>query len=159
MKKTFHSSSLEKFPVICSLCGKQTTVPFKPEPGRAVYCKDCIAKIKSGEVKVEKKGQDQIKYDETKFYKPLADLGIEFTQKDRGKVEEERYTERIDPHINKPNTGTVKSGILNTIKKVFVPEPKPKLKNNPELKEVLNKVTVRRSKPQFRRNLRFRLIL
>ena len=98
---------------------KETTVPFKPEPGRAVYCKDCIAKIKSGEVKVEKKGQDQIKYDETKFYKPLADLGIEFTQKDRGKVEEERYTERIDPHINKPHNGTVKPGILNTIKKVF----------------------------------------
>ena len=33
------SGALEKFPVICSLCKKETTVPFKPEPGRAVYCK------------------------------------------------------------------------------------------------------------------------
>jgi CxxC-x17-CxxC domain-containing protein len=138
-EKDISSSSLEKFPVICSLCGKQTTVPFKPEPGRAVYCKDCIAKIKSGEVKVEKKGQDQIKYDETKFYKPLADLGIEFTQKDRGKVEDERYTERVDAHINKPHSGATKPGILGAIKKVFnKKEEKPK--NNPALKEVLNKV-------------------
>ncbi|HTE48903.1 MAG TPA: CxxC-x17-CxxC domain-containing protein, partial [Candidatus Paceibacterota bacterium] len=42
------SGNLEKFPAICSNCGKETTVPFKPEPGRPVYCKDCIAKIKSG---------------------------------------------------------------------------------------------------------------
>ncbi len=41
----------EKFPAICSNCGKETTVPFKPEPGRAVYCKDCVAKIKTGEIK------------------------------------------------------------------------------------------------------------
>ena len=53
------SGAMEKFPAVCSLCKKETTVPFKPEPGRAVYCKDCIAKIKSGEVKVEKKGRDQ----------------------------------------------------------------------------------------------------
>jgi CxxC-x17-CxxC domain-containing protein len=123
------SSSVEKFPAICSLCKKETTVPFKPEPGRAVYCKDCIARIKSGEVKVEKKGQDQINYDETKFYKPLADLGIEFTQKDRGKVEEERYTERVDKH------SVVKPGIFSTIKKVFV----AKKKDNSALREVLNK--------------------
>jgi CxxC-x17-CxxC domain-containing protein len=137
-EKDISSSSLEKFPVVCSLCGKQTTVPFKPEPGRAVYCKDCIAKIKSGEVKVEKKGQDQIKYDETKFYKPLADLGIEFTQKDRGHIEEEnRHPERTehstDHHTEKISSKTIKPGILNTIKKVFH-------KDNPELKEVLNKI-------------------
>ena len=77
------TGNLEKFPAICSLCGKSTTVPFKPEPGRPVYCKDCVAKIKSGEVKVEKKGQDQIKFDETTFFRPLADLGIEFNQKEK----------------------------------------------------------------------------
>jgi hypothetical protein len=121
-----------------------TTVPFKPEPGRAVYCKDCIAKIKSGEVKVEKRGQDQIKYDETKFYKPLADLGIEFAQKDRGKVEEgERYHERedkhLDKHIVKPASTENKPGILGAIKKVFI-QKEEKHKDHSALKEVLNKV-------------------
>ena len=40
-----------KFKAICSSCGKETFVPFEPEPGRPVYCRDCIAKIKSGELK------------------------------------------------------------------------------------------------------------
>lgn len=44
-------STVEKFAANCSNCKKDTSVPFKPEPGRPVYCKDCIAKIKSGEIK------------------------------------------------------------------------------------------------------------
>ncbi len=39
-----------KHEVICSICGKKTTVPFEPEPGRSVYCSECLAKIKSGEL-------------------------------------------------------------------------------------------------------------
>ncbi|MFQ5778443.1 MAG: zinc-ribbon domain containing protein [Terriglobia bacterium] len=27
--------------VICSQCGRETTVPFKPTQGRPVYCRDC----------------------------------------------------------------------------------------------------------------------
>jgi CxxC-x17-CxxC domain-containing protein len=30
--------------IICSDCGKTTTVPFKPKPGKAVYCRECLAK-------------------------------------------------------------------------------------------------------------------
>jgi CxxC-x17-CxxC domain-containing protein len=40
-----------KFKAVCSACGKETFVPFEPEPGRPVYCRECIAKIKSGELK------------------------------------------------------------------------------------------------------------
>jgi CxxC-x17-CxxC domain-containing protein len=154
------SGAMEKFPAICSLCKKETTVPFKPEPGRAVYCKDCVAKIKSGEVKVEKKGRDQIKYDETTFFKPLADLGIEFQPRNEKVEEDNRYPERKDnniPPIKKP-------GMLGAIKKVFAPSfandrvaPQPRPNNfnrpkfssnqrpniqkagNPNLKEVLDK--------------------
>ena len=134
------NGSMEKFPVICSLCKKEATVPFKPESGRAVYCKDCIAKIKSGEVKVEKKGQDQIKYDESKFYKPLSDLGIEFHQKDRDKdEEEERYTERVDhPPVPIKSPSPSKPGIIGNIKKVFISKTN-KPKENLALREVLNK--------------------
>ena len=162
------SATMEKFKIICSLCGLEKTVPFKPEPGRAVYCKECVAKVKSGEVKVTKSGQDQIKHDESKFFKPLADLGIEFKQKN-GKIEEvDRYPERIEkPHsdVGKPPAlnGTPpipadKPGILGTIKKlarttgvvrsggVFTPAPSapkhfrpPVDKENLALREVLNK--------------------
>jgi len=146
------SGSIEKFPVICSLCKKQATVPFKPESGRAVYCKDCIVKIKSGEVKAEKGRDDQIKYDESKFFKPLADLGIEFKQKN-GKIEEDnRYPERIE-RAGKP-------GIIGTIKKVFtkqVENKKPiptkiaipiKPKDNTALREFLNKTLAAKPAPE-----------
>ena len=31
-----------RFSVVCSSCGKDTTVPFEPRRGRAVYCKTCF---------------------------------------------------------------------------------------------------------------------
>src|SRR3989338_10971162 len=106
--------NLERFDIICSLCKKEATVPFKPEKGRPVYCKDCIARIKSGEVKVERGSENQIKYDESKFFKPLADLGIEFEPKSRGKVEEmNRHPERVEIHGEQPRQ------ILSAIKKAF----------------------------------------
>lgn len=148
--------NMEKFPIICSFCGLEKTVPFKPEPGRPAYCKECIAKIKSGEVKVEKKGKDQIEYNESKFYKPLADLGIEFEQKDKGKIEEDnRYHERGEKDFNlagktvapiqKPPISANKPGVFGAIKKVFTKKtfptslPKDRIKENLALKEVLNK--------------------
>ena len=140
------SSTLEKFPAICSMCKKETTVPFKPEPGRPVYCKECIAKIKSGEVKVEKGSENQIKYDESKFFKPLADLGIEFEQKDKGGHNgEDRHPERGFTHTAAHSAP--KPGILGAIKKVFNKTPVPveipkKPKENFALKEVLNKIAV-----------------
>jgi CxxC-x17-CxxC domain-containing protein len=27
---------------VCSQCGKETSVPFKPTQGRPVYCRDCF---------------------------------------------------------------------------------------------------------------------
>ena len=54
-------SDVEKFAAKCSNCGKDTMVPFKPEPGRPVYCKDCIAKIKSGELKIPKAAPSPMK--------------------------------------------------------------------------------------------------
>ncbi|MEI8174529.1 MAG: CxxC-x17-CxxC domain-containing protein [bacterium] len=127
------SGSLEKFPVICSLCKKESTVPFKPDPNRAVYCKDCIAKIKSGEVKVEKSSENQIKHDEVTFFRPLADLGIEFPAKNGkdmvGQVVEgeDRYPQREEQHLNKSISSNLKPankpGVLGTIKKIFTPNP------------------------------------
>jgi len=35
------ASIKEEFPVVCSSCHKNTTVPFKPNPGWATYCRDC----------------------------------------------------------------------------------------------------------------------
>lgn len=32
---------------VCSQCGRQTTVPFKPTQGRPVYCRECFQKRRS----------------------------------------------------------------------------------------------------------------
>jgi CxxC-x17-CxxC domain-containing protein len=34
----------EMHKAICSDCGKECEVPFKPDPSRPVYCKECWAK-------------------------------------------------------------------------------------------------------------------
>ncbi|NLA43950.1 zinc-binding protein, partial [Candidatus Saccharibacteria bacterium] len=31
----------EMFPATCAECGQETMVPFKPNPDKPVYCKDC----------------------------------------------------------------------------------------------------------------------
>lgn len=33
---------------VCASCGKQCEVPFKPAPGRDVFCKECFANHKPG---------------------------------------------------------------------------------------------------------------
>jgi CxxC-x17-CxxC domain-containing protein len=30
------------YPAVCSDCGVETQVPFKPAEGRPVYCRDCL---------------------------------------------------------------------------------------------------------------------
>ncbi len=130
----FTAGGLEKYEAVCSLCGKQTSVPFKPDAGRPVYCKECTAKIKSGEVKVAKGPDNQVRYDDSKFFKPLADLGIEYTPKnnqenkiDSGKAKDENADEKI-----------VDKGLVNAVKKVFKKE-NIKTKDNLGLKEIINK--------------------
>jgi len=129
---------VEKFSAMCSVCKSETKVPFKPEPGRPVYCKDCIAKIKSGELKPIKGSINQIKYGESKFFKPLADLGIEFRPK--GNDVQERYPERV----NNPALQANKGGIFSAIKKVFNKNTFAKApRDTSALREVLNKALSR----------------
>lgn len=35
------STDREMFPAVCAECGKETTVPFKPNNQKPVYCRDC----------------------------------------------------------------------------------------------------------------------
>ena len=155
-----NTDGVEKFPAVCSICKKNTQVPFKPESGRPVYCKDCIAKIKSGELKPVAGSVKQIKQDETKFFKPLADLGIEFKQKGgnengngngNGNGGVKRYPERkakskfsnLDKKSVSRNSSATTPRVFSGIKKVFT-RNKPKTthtssRDNTALREILNK--------------------
>jgi CxxC-x17-CxxC domain-containing protein len=67
---------------VCSSCGKESRVPFKPSPGRPVYCSECLEKIQAGELTpvsasdLRKQAEQQGKSEDV-----LAGLGIEFESK------------------------------------------------------------------------------
>ena len=119
-----NGGGVEKFPAVCSICKKETTVPFKPEAGRPVYCKDCVAKLKSGEIKPIRGSINQIKQDESKFYKPLSDLGIEFEQKGGGTASTSTFEEKrsVVSHSHDVQEKS-RPGIFTAIKKVFNKNP------------------------------------
>ncbi|MDO8574518.1 MAG: type IV secretion system DNA-binding domain-containing protein [bacterium] len=78
-----------KFAANCSNCGNSTEVNFKPTEGRPIYCKDCLAKVKSGEIAPVKVGKIKPPRLENQSNEVLAGLGIEFTREksDRKTVE------------------------------------------------------------------------
>ena len=41
-RKDFGPREMHK--AVCSECGKECEVPFKPTEGRPIYCKDCFSK-------------------------------------------------------------------------------------------------------------------
>ncbi|MCL5018491.1 MAG: DNA-directed RNA polymerase [Candidatus Pacearchaeota archaeon] len=45
-RDNFNSEPREMHKAVCSECKKECTVPFKPTPGKDVFCKECYAKKK-----------------------------------------------------------------------------------------------------------------
>ena len=83
------------YEVVCYNCGKDTKVIFPPEPGRAVYCKNCLKKMKEQQgaapqaERVELKSTMQPNHTPSRVGQPkkvshgnsaLAGMGIEFEQ-------------------------------------------------------------------------------
>ncbi|MFM7088177.1 MAG: type IV secretion system DNA-binding domain-containing protein [Candidatus Paceibacterota bacterium] len=122
----------DKFKAQCSVCGNDTFVPFEPQPGRPVYCKDCIAKIKAGELKPLKNEADTAK-NKAIYYKPLADLGIEFAS-ENAPTNGPKQTGDM-PHVRPPfvkdrpkfdPSRSPRPGVFNTPKQDFHKAPKVK---------------------------------
>lgn len=142
----------EKFKVACSNCGKDTFVPFKPEEGRPVYCKDCLAKIKAGELKPLKGATSGgwNRPDDSKYFKPLADMGIEFAettqsqgasngQRSDKRTQTRPQGERRDTPRTTPRPEAPRKNIFTGVKNVFKPkENRQPFKENPALREILN---------------------
>jgi len=42
-----YRQSRQMHPAVCSNCGKDTEVPFKPSGERPVYCRDCFRRVSS----------------------------------------------------------------------------------------------------------------
>jgi len=69
-----------RYQAVCSSCGNATTLPFEPAPGRPVYCRDCMKKIESGELKPIRfsRAKAPAKSQDRSANAALSSLGIEF---------------------------------------------------------------------------------
>jgi len=43
-RRSYDSGPRQMYKAICSDCGKECEVPFKPTEGRPVYCQECYQK-------------------------------------------------------------------------------------------------------------------
>jgi CxxC-x17-CxxC domain-containing protein len=80
-RETRKTSSGERHDAVCDSCGTQFAVPFVPDPTRAVYCKSCLEKVKSGELAPVRKISANVR-EKQRYAEELAELGIEFERKD-----------------------------------------------------------------------------
>lgn len=103
-----------KYKADCSNCGKVTMVPFEPQEGRPVYCKECMFKIKSGELKPSSGfvASRSSRQEEKVSTSPLAALGIEFQEtepnfqisKDHKQIKPDfKNNNYSNGHTNKPS--------------------------------------------------------
>ncbi|MBI4122266.1 MAG: TraM recognition domain-containing protein, partial [Parcubacteria group bacterium] len=67
-----------KYSAVCSSCGKTTELNFRPTEGRPVYCRECLAKIKSGEMQRVRFEKAKTPKTEQKYLSDLGGMGIEF---------------------------------------------------------------------------------
>lgn len=143
----------DKFDIICSTCGEKRQVPFKPEPGRPVYCKDCVAKIKAGELKPVNVFDLQ-KINQKNLYRPLANLGIEFElPEDDKKIIKHKEDSKNTRFSSKENTHLKNKNFSNNSKRDYKDKKtffgnfnkkddfvKTKIDSKIGLKSLLNKV-------------------
>lgn len=136
-----------KYKADCSNCKKSTMVPFEPKEGRPVYCKECMYKIKSGELKpasgfVASRSANQ---EEKVSTAPLAALGIEFKSVDM---------KPVFPFKSFPNTQQASrpQGDYRTNKAPYVDKTKHS-GPSPLLKGLLQKIGVGGKKEQPVKNI------
>ncbi len=78
------ADGIMRYPIVCSSCGKAATVPFPPIPGKPVYCKECVAKIKAGELQPVRAAGGPPSRRKEQYASELASLGIEFSPAPQG---------------------------------------------------------------------------
>lgn len=44
-RRQLNRKNRKMYDAVCSKCGAQTQVPFRPIEGKEVYCKDCFSKL------------------------------------------------------------------------------------------------------------------
>ncbi len=140
MSMEYSQNDEGKFPAECSSCKKSIKVPFEPAPGRPVYCRDCLAKIKSGELQPAK-GFSPKRQPEQRSVEALSILGIEFTEPKNSKNIQNNH---VAPHTSRPQT-IVPPKVVPVIPKNNIPTQPPVVRApvvKPEIPKIVQPVKV-----------------
>ncbi len=122
------TGEVERFQTVCASCGKKITLPFKPAPGRSVYCKACLEKAKATGLPAEVIGEERrVARTEGVYSSHLADIGIEFDARDQGG--RQSIFERAGMEEVKPTKQAAPAMSLSNLKPV---EKKQKEKHIPK---------------------------
>jgi len=87
----------------CSICGKETKVPFEPEANRPIYCKTCLKKVQKGEISVpvfakkeeKKKKDDNISLKDA-VQKKIISFGSKKINKENNKFNQKQSKGNVD---------------------------------------------------------------
>lgn len=124
-----------KFPAVCSNCDRKITVPFEPTPGRPVYCQDCLAKVKLGEIKPPAGYRSSSGKPPRPIHADLAGLGIEFEGRSRSAYPAPQK-ERSASQTSVKKKEEAESGPTISLKNLKKEEPTEKIPSPPPGREV-----------------------
>ena len=102
------TESTKLYDVMCSKCGKGTKVIFEPVTGRPVYCKNCLKKIKSGEIT------------------PVASAAAPLSQAAGKPGPSVKWTNNAPAKANKPENMPSGNSALGDLGIEFAPSPSPR---------------------------------
>lgn len=147
------SDGESKYKADCSNCGKVTMVPFEPKEGRPVYCKECMFKIKNGELKPESGfvASRSATQEEKVSTAPLAALGIEFKPMEQQKSGAPHYNFSGFKDFKNSKEGTQapsqSTNLNRTNNRPNIIEKKKHSGPSPLLKGLLEKIGINGKRP------------
>ena len=84
----------ELYTARCWVCGKEIEVPFEPEPGRPVYCKECMKKIREGKIE-----PPRAPLYEAPSVKDEGFVGLDELKKEKAEKKEEPKKKTVSPDL------------------------------------------------------------
>jgi len=123
----------EMHSAICSSCGKECQLPFRPSGDRPVYCSDCFAKTNGAEPRRNFDRNDR-RDDRGGSRPPFRKFDNDTSGKSLRKLQFEALDAKLDKILN------LLSANNNTVVAKPVVVPAPKKKSEPKIKPVVETV-------------------
>lgn len=92
----------EMWDAVCKMCDRKIKVPFKPDPSRDTFCKDCLSEARKKSVKETDNNSFSTKK-KPRVFEDKKEEEVEQTDKTPDKSEEKRIDDNVSLNKNKEN--------------------------------------------------------